>query len=101
MNNAQEKSQPTSTDALNAKLKASRIAFLSKQWNLPSGWQAYFSVSGNGMRVACPLCPWKPGKDVWPWQRWKVLANHMAVAHSGTNGALREGVPPAKLQRVK
>jgi hypothetical protein len=100
MSNASEKSQPTSTDDLNARLKHSQIVSLSKQWNLPSGWESYFAVSGRGMRVACPLCPWKPGTEVWPWQRWKVLANHMAVAHADGHG-LKTAVLPAKLQRVK
>src|SRR4051812_16515754 len=96
----------SSTDASEPRLSSTLIRKLSTQWNLPPGWEHYFSVRGNGQEITCPYCPnrWRPGKDVAPHRRWKVLANHMAVAHpvvATKEPARMQRAKPARLLRVK
>lgn len=53
--------------------------------SLPSGSLSYYDArrvgNGWGIWIRCPSCGRKPDVGVHPWQRWRWMSGHIAVAH--------------------
>ena len=96
-NNVAVKPHSDSQEDSKPKLNTALVRRLSTQWNLPSGWENYFSVRGNGQVIQCPTCDWRPEPEVPHHRRWKVMSNHIAVYH----GPKAKAKLPPRLQRVK